>query len=155
MVCGHSLGEFTALAAAEALAFPSVVKLVRTRAELMQQAVPKGEGAIAAVLGLDDEAIVAACSEAALGQVVDLVNFNSPGQVVIAGHAAAVKRALEGCKARGAKRALLLPMSVPAHSSLMRPAAEKFAEQLKNIRVQKPKIAFWSPVDGARAHRAG
>ena len=149
VVCGHSLGEFTALAAAGALAFPGVVTLVRTRAELMQQAVPMGEGAIAAVLGLDDEAIVAACSEAAQGQVVDLVNFNSPGQVVIAGHATAVNRALEGCKARGAKRALLLPMSVPAHSSLMRPAAEKFAEQLKGIQVQKPKIAFWSPVDCA------
>ncbi len=99
VVCGHSLGEFTALAAAEALSFPAVVKLVRTRAELMQQAVPVGEGAIAAVLGLDDEAIVAACSEAAQGQVVDLVNFNSPGQVVIAGHAAAVEsraRRLQG-----------------------------------------------------------
>ena len=148
-VCGHSLGEYTALAAAEALAFPAVVKLVRTRAELMQQAVPVGEGAIAAVLGLDDEAIVAACSEAAQGEVVDLVNFNSPGQVVIAGHAAAVNRALEGCKARGAKRAVVLPMSVPAHSSLMRPAAEKFAGELKGIRVQRPKIAFWSPVDCA------
>jgi [acyl-carrier-protein] S-malonyltransferase len=149
VVCGHSLGEFTALAAAEALSFPDVVKLVRTRAELMQQAVPMGEGAIAAVLGLDDAAIVAACSEAAQGQVVDLVNFNSPGQVVIAGHATAVNRALEGCKARGAKRAVVLPMSVPAHSSLMRPAAEEFAGQLKGIRVQKPKIAFWSPVDCA------
>jgi [acyl-carrier-protein] S-malonyltransferase len=149
VVCGHSLGEYTALAAAEALAFPAVVRLVRTRAELMQQAVPMGAGAIAAILGLDDEAIAAACSEAAQGEVVDLVNFNSPGQVVIAGHATAVNRALEGCKARGAKRAVLLPMSVPAHSSLMRPAAEKFAEELKGTRVQKPKIAFWSPVDCA------
>ncbi len=149
VVCGHSLGEFTALAAAQALAFPAVVQLVRTRAELMQQAVPAGEGAIAAVLGLDDEAIVAACSEAAQAQVVDLVNFNSPGQVVIAGHVAAVNRAIDGCKARGAKRAVLLPMSVPAHSSLMRPAAEKFAETLQDTRVQRPKIAFWSPVDCA------
>jgi [acyl-carrier-protein] S-malonyltransferase len=149
VVCGHSLGEYTALAAAEALAFPAVVKLVRTRAELMQQAVPVGEGAIAAVLGLDDEGIVAACSEAAQGEVVDLVNFNSPGQVVIAGNVAAVNRALEGCKARGAKRAVLLPMSVPAHSSLMRPAAEKFAEQLREVRVRRPGIAFWSPVDCA------
>jgi [acyl-carrier-protein] S-malonyltransferase len=111
--------------------------------------VPVGAGAIAAILGLDDEAIVAACSEASQGEVVDLVNFNSPGQVVIAGHVAAVNRALEGCKSRGAKRAVLLPMSVPAHSSLMRPAAEKFAEQLKITRVQRPKIAFWSPVDCA------
>ena len=149
VVCGHSLGEYSALAAAQALAFPAVVTLVRTRAELMQQAVPVGEGAIAAVLGLDDEAIVAACSEAAQGEVVDLVNFNSPGQVVIAGHVAAVNRALDGCKARGAKRAVLLPMSVPAHSSLMRPAAEKFADELKGTRVQTPKIAFWSPVDCA------
>lgn len=149
VVCGHSLGEYTALAAAEALAFPAVVKLVRSRAELMQQAVPVGEGAIAAVLGLDDAAIVAACSEAAQGEVVDLVNFNSPGQVVIAGHVAAVNRALEGCKARGAKRAVVLPMSVPAHSSLMRPAAEKFAEELKGVCVQRPKFAFWSPVDCA------
>jgi [acyl-carrier-protein] S-malonyltransferase len=149
VVCGHSLGEYTALAAAQALAFPAVVKLVRSRAELMQQAVPVGEGAIAAVLGLDDEAIVAACSEAAQGEVVDLVNFNSPGQVVIAGNVAAVNRALEGCKARGAKRAVVLPMSVPAHSSLMRPAAEKFAEELRGVRVQRPKFAFWSPVDCA------
>jgi [acyl-carrier-protein] S-malonyltransferase len=149
VVCGHSLGEYTALAAAKALEFPAVVKLVRTRAELMQQAVPVGEGAIAAVLGLDDEGIVAACSEAAQGEVVDLVNFNSPGQVVIAGNVAAVNRALEGCKARGAKRAVLLPMSVPAHSSLMRPAAEKFAGQLKDVRVRRPSIAFWSPVDCA------
>ncbi len=149
VVCGHSLGEYTALAAADAIALPAVVRLVHTRAQLMQQAVPAGEGAIAAVLGLDDEAIVAACSEAAEGEVVDLVNFNSPGQVVIAGHIAAVNRALAGCKARGAKRAVLLPMSVPAHSSLMRPAAEKFAEQLKGIRFRSPRIPFWSPVDCA------
>ncbi|MEO8308200.1 MAG: ACP S-malonyltransferase [Pseudomonadota bacterium] len=149
VVCGHSLGEYTALAAAQALQFPDVVKLVRRRAELMQQAVPVGEGAIAAVLGLDDAAIAAACSEAAQGEAVDLVNFNSPGQVVIAGNATAVDRALEGCKARGAKRAVLLPMSVPAHSSLMRPAADRFADDLKNTGLQKPRIAFWSPVDCA------
>ena len=148
-VCGHSLGEFTALAAADALDFPAVVGLVRTRAEFMQQAVPVGEGAIAAVLGLDDSAIAEACNEASLGEVVDLVNFNSPGQVVIAGHVNAVNRALQACKSRGAKRAVLLPMSVPAHSSLMLPAAERFATELADITLRKPRIAFWSPVDTA------
>jgi [acyl-carrier-protein] S-malonyltransferase len=149
VVCGHSLGEFTALVAAQALDFLPAVKLVRTRAELMQQAVPVGEGAIAAVLGLDDDAVAAACAEAAQGEVVDLVNFNSPGQVVIAGHATAVNRALEACKARGAKRAVLLPMSVPAHSSLMQPAAEQFAAQLLATSVGPPRISYWSPVDCA------
>jgi len=153
VVCGHSLGEFTALAAADAIDFPAAVQLVRTRAELMQQAVPVGEGAIAAIVGLEDAAIAAACDEAAQGEVVDLVNFNSPGQVVIAGHAAAVNRALEACKSRGAKLARLLPMSVPAHSSLMRPAAEQFATRLAAVTLRKPKIAYWSPVDCA-AHGA-
>ena len=149
VVCGHSLGEFTALAAADALDFPAVVHLVRMRAEFMQQAVPVGEGAIAAVLGLDDIAIAEACSEAAQGEIVDLVNFNSPGQVVIAGHVNAVNRALLACKSRGAKRAVLLPMSVPAHSSLMLPAAERFATELAAMPMRKPQIAFWSPVDTA------
>jgi [acyl-carrier-protein] S-malonyltransferase len=146
-VCGHSLGEFTALVAAEALEFTAAVGLVRERAQRMQAAVPVGVGAIAAVLGLEDDAVAAACIEAAHGEVVELVNFNSPGQVVIAGHAAAVQRALDACKARGAKRAMLLPMSVPAHSSLMLPAAERFAEALAVVRLQVPQLAFWSPVD--------
>jgi [acyl-carrier-protein] S-malonyltransferase len=151
VVCGHSLGEFSALTAAGALDLATAVALVRRRAELMQEAVPAGQGAIAAVLGLEDEQTEAACEEAAQGEVVELVNFNSPGQVVIAGHAAAVQRALELCKARGAKRAVLLPMSVPAHSSLMRPAAERFGEALAVASFRSPRLAFWSPVDG-RSH---
>jgi [acyl-carrier-protein] S-malonyltransferase len=150
VVCGHSLGEFTALTAGGALAFATAVQLVRRRAELMQEAVPVGEGAIAAVLGLDDEVIAEACKEVALGEVVEPVNFNSPGQVVIAGHAAAVKRALQLCTDRGAKRAVLLPMSVPAHSSLMQPASERFNELLATSRLRKSEIAFWSPVDCAK-----
>lgn len=148
-VSGHSLGEFSALTAAGALDLPAAVALVRRRAELMQEAAPQGVGAIAAVLGLDDEATDAACRDAAQGEVVELVNFNSPGQVVIAGHAGAVGRALEACKVRGAKRALLLPMSVPAHSSLMRPAATKFAEELTRVQIRAPQLSYWSPVDAA------
>ncbi len=147
VVCGHSLGEFSALVAAEALGFADAVALVRHRGELMQQAVPVGVGAIAAVLGLDDDLIRAACSEAAGTEVVEPVNFNSPGQVVIAGNAGAVTRAIDACKARGAKRAVLLPMSVPAHSSLMQPAAERFGERLATLALHTPKIPFWSPVD--------
>ncbi|MEO8316193.1 MAG: ACP S-malonyltransferase, partial [Pseudomonadota bacterium] len=123
------------------------VALVRDRARYMQAAVPPGVGAIAAVLGLEDDAVAAACADAAQGEVVELVNFNSPGQVVVAGHATAVQRALAACKARGAKRALLLPMSVPAHSSLMQPAAAQFAVPLAAVTLQVPRIAFWSPVD--------
>jgi [acyl-carrier-protein] S-malonyltransferase len=149
VVCGHSLGEFTALVAAGSIEFATAVRLVRTRAQLMQEAVPVGEGAIAAVLGLDDAEVEAACAEAAQGQVVQAVNFNSPGQVVIAGSAAAVDRALAACKTRGAKRAMLLPMSVPAHSALMLPAAERFADTLRDTPFQVPVIAFRSPVDCA------
>jgi [acyl-carrier-protein] S-malonyltransferase len=146
-VCGHSLGEFSALVAADSLPFAAAIKLVRRRAELMQEAVPVGEGAIAAVLGLDDAAIVEVCKEVAQGQVVEPVNYNSPGQIVIAGHAAAVDRAIALSKTRGAKRAVLLPMSVPAHSSLMQPAAKRFGEILLATSFAKPQIAFWSPVD--------
>jgi len=146
-VCGHSLGEFAALVAAEALDFKVAVGLVQRRAQFMQDAVPAGVGAIAAVLGLDDEPIAAACLEVAQGEVVELVNFNSPGQIVIAGHAAAVQRALDLCKARGAKRAVLLPMSVPAHSSLMQPAAQRFGAELAAAPLRAPVISFWSPVD--------
>jgi [acyl-carrier-protein] S-malonyltransferase len=149
VVCGHSLGEFSALTAAGALDLTTAVTLVRRRAQLMQEAVPAGVGAIAAVLGLEDDAVAAACSEAAQGEVVQPVNFNSPGQAVIAGHAGAVQRALEACKARGAKRAVQLPMSVPAHSSLMQPAAQRFGEVLANIPLRAPGIAYWSPVDCA------
>jgi len=148
-VCGHSLGEFAALVAAGALEFSAAVKLVQRRATFMQEAVPAGVGAIAAVLGLDDEPLKEVCLEAALGEVVEPVNFNSPGQIVIAGHASAVQRALELCKARGAKRAVLLPMSVPAHSSLMQPAAQRFGAELAAARLQAPAMGFWSPVDAA------
>lgn len=150
-VAGHSLGEFAALVAAGVLQFADALRLVRERAERMQAAVPAGTGAIAAVLGLEDEAVIAACRDSAQGEVVDTVNFNSPGQVVIAGHAAAVQRALEACKAAGARRAVLLPMSVPAHSSLMRPAADDFAASLRAAALAPASIAFWSPVD-ARHH---
>lgn len=146
-VCGHSLGEYSALVAAGALEFGAAIALVRERAQRMQAAVPAGVGAIAAVLGLEDDAVAAACAEAANGEVVETVNFNSPGQAVIAGHATAVQRALEACKARGAKRAVVLPMSVPAHSSLMQPAAESFAAALAAVQLRVPQLAFWSPVD--------
>jgi [acyl-carrier-protein] S-malonyltransferase len=153
-VCGHSLGEFSALVAAGVLGFADAVSLVRQRGELMQQAVPPGIGGIAAVLGLDDAVIIEACAEAAGGEVVQAVNFNSPGQVVIAGHAGAVARAMDACKARGAKRAVLLPMSVPAHSSLMQPAAERFGERLAAVAFADPSLPFWSPVD-CQAHGKG
>lgn len=153
--CGHSLGEYSALVAAGVLEYREAMRLVRLRSELMQEAVPIGVGAIAAVLGLDDEVIAAACREAAQGEVVEPVNFNSPGQVVIAGHATAVQRALEACKEKGARRAVLLPMSVPAHSSLMQPAAEAFAKELEQVALASPQFAFWSPVDGAAHTDAG
>ncbi|MDO5638515.1 MAG: ACP S-malonyltransferase [Neisseria sp.] len=140
VVAGHSLGEYTALVAAGSLAFADAVKLVRLRAELMQSAVPQGVGAMAAVLGLEDEQVKAICAEAAQGEVVEAVNFNSPGQVVIAGNAAAVERAMAAAKEAGAKRALPLPVSVPSHCSLMKPAAEKLAEALKNVTINTPKI---------------
>ena len=139
-VAGHSLGEYTALVAADALSFADAVKLVRLRAELMQAAVPQGSGAMAAVLGLEDEQVKALCAAAAQGEVVEAVNFNSPGQVVIAGHAAAVERAMNAAKEAGAKRALPLPVSVPSHCNLMKPAAEKLAEALQSVKIDRPKI---------------
>lgn len=141
-VAGHSLGEYSALVAAGSLAFADAVKLVELRGQLMQQAVPAGQGGMAAILGLDDDAVRAACAEAAQGEVVSAVNFNAPGQVVIAGSAAAVERAIEACKARGAKRAMALPVSVPSHCDLMRPAAEKFAAAVEAIDWQLPQIAI-------------
>ena len=152
VVSGHSLGEFTALVAAGALEFAEAIALVRARGQFMQEAVPLGSGAMAAILGLEDAAVIEACREAAAGQVVEAVNFNAPGQVVIAGERMAVERAIEAAKARGAKRAVVLPVSVPSHSSLMRPAAERLAQKLAAVRWQKPRIAFVSAVDAAE-HR--
>ncbi|WP_122664940.1 ACP S-malonyltransferase [Pseudomonas viridiflava] len=139
-VAGHSLGEYSALVAAQSLSLADAVKLVERRGQLMQEAVPAGQGGMAAILGLDDADVIAACAEAAQGEVVSAVNFNSPGQVVIAGSAEAVKRAMDLCKARGAKRALPLPVSVPSHCELMRPAAERFAESIEAIEWQAPQI---------------
>jgi [acyl-carrier-protein] S-malonyltransferase len=147
VVAGHSLGEYTALVAAGALAFEDALPLVRLRAQAMQEAVPLGEGAMAAVLGLDDAAVAAACAEAAQGQVVEAVNFNAPGQVVIAGHAAAVQRAMETAKSRGAKRAVPLPVSAPFHSSLLVPAAARLAQALGPIAVRAPRIPVVNNVD--------
>lgn len=140
VVAGHSLGEYTALVAAGALDFADAVKLVRLRAELMQSAVPQGVGAMAAILGLEDEQVKAICTAAEQGEVVEAVNFNSPGQVVIAGNAAAVERAMAAAKEAGAKRALPLPVSVPSHCSLMKAAADKLAEALKTIDIKQPQI---------------
>ncbi|MEC6745559.1 MULTISPECIES: ACP S-malonyltransferase [Pseudomonas] len=139
-VSGHSLGEYSALVAAGSLSLGDAVKLVKRRGELMQEAVPAGQGAMAAILGLDDAVVVDLCAQAAQGEVVSAVNFNSPGQVVIAGAKAAVERAMEACKAAGAKRALPLPVSVPSHCELMRPAAERFAESVNAIDWQAPQI---------------
>jgi len=139
-VAGHSLGEYSALVAAGSLSLADAVRLVERRGQLMQEAVPAGQGAMAAILGLDDAVVVAVCADAAQGEVVSAVNFNSPGQVVIAGAKAAVERAMEACKAKGAKRALPLPVSVPSHCELMRPAAERFAESVAAIDWQAPQI---------------
>lgn len=144
VMAGHSLGEYSALVAAGAIEFADAVKLVRLRGELMQRAVPAGTGAMAAILGLDDAAIEAACREAGQGEVVQPVNYNSPGQLVIAGHAAAVGRAMEACKAQGAKRAVLLPVSVPSHSSLMKPAAEALRGQLQALAIRAPRVPVHS-----------
>jgi [acyl-carrier-protein] S-malonyltransferase len=135
MMAGHSLGEWSALVAAGYLDFKTAVDLVRYRGELMQEAVPNGEGGIAAILGLEDTDVEAACREASQGEVVEAVNFNAPGQVVIAGIATAVARAIEIATAKGARRAMALPMSVPAHSSLMQPAAEKLQIRLERTAV--------------------
>jgi [acyl-carrier-protein] S-malonyltransferase len=150
-VSGHSLGEFTALVCAGSLEFGAAVDLVRFRGAAMQAAVPEGGGAMAAILGLDDEAVLALCREAARDGVVEPVNYNSPGQVVIAGDTAAVQRALEAARTRGAKRAVTLPVSVPAHSSLMRTAGERLRSRLADIEVRAPGIRYVSAVD-AVAH---
>jgi [acyl-carrier-protein] S-malonyltransferase len=152
VVSGHSLGEFTALTCAQAIDFAAAVELVRFRGQVMQEAVPVGAGAMAAILGLNDEAVAAVCCEAARGAVVEPVNFNSPGQVVIAGETPAVERALEAARVRGAKRAVRLPVSVPSHSSLMRGAGERLRERLAGIEVRRPQLRYVSAVD-ARVHQ--
>lgn len=151
VMAGHSLGEYTALVCAGALSLADGARLVKLRGEYMQQAVPAGTGAMAAILGLEDAAIAAACAEAAQGEVVAPVNYNCPGQVVIAGHKAAVERAIDACKAAGAKRAVPLPVSVPSHCELMKPAAEQLASALDKIDLQLPAIPVVHNVDAAVA----
>ena len=147
VVAGHSLGEYSALVAAGALSFRDAVPLVRFRAQAMQEAVPPGVGAMAAIMGGDDEAVAQACSEAAQGQVVEPVNFNAPGQIVIAGHREAVERAIALARAKGAKRGVLLPVSAPFHSSLLKPAAGRLAERLAQIAIVPPGIPVIHNVD--------
>lgn len=152
VLAGHSLGEYTALVASGALSFAEALPLVRYRAEVMQSAVPAGVGAMAAILGLDDEVVREVCAEAAQNEVLEAVNFNSPGQVVIAGNKAAVERGMELAKAKGAKRALPLPVSVPSHCALMKPAAVKLAEYLKNITINIPQISVIQNADVLAFH---
>jgi len=147
LLAGHSLGEYTALVAAGTMSFADCLPLVRLRAQAMQEAVPPGQGAMAAILGLEDDAVRAVCAEAAGAEVCEAVNFNAPSQVVIAGHAGAVKRAMEGAKARGAKRALALPVSAPFHSSLMAPAAARLSAALSKITLKLPRISVIHNVD--------
>lgn len=149
LVAGHSLGEYSALVAAGVIAFKDAVPLVRFRAQAMQDAVPVGQGGMAAILGLSDEDVIAACNEAAEGEVVEAVNFNAPAQVVIAGSKAAVERACEIAKAKGAKRALTLPVSAPFHSSLLKPASDKLREYMARIAFSAPAIPLINNVDVA------
>ena len=150
---GHSLGEYAALVAAEALDFEAAIKLVSKRGQLMQAAVPGGKGAMSAIIGLNDDPVIQICEQVSkdLGEPVEAVNFNSPGQVVIAGATDAVNKAMELLKEEGAKRALPLPVSVPSHSSLMKPAADELAEYLKGVSINKPKIQIIHNVD-AKSH---
>ncbi|MDX5446416.1 MAG: ACP S-malonyltransferase [Zoogloeaceae bacterium] len=147
VVAGHSLGEYSALVAAGALSFADAVPLVRFRAQAMQEAVPAGEGAMAALLGLDPALIDEVCAEAAQGQVVSAANLNAPGQIVIAGATAAVERAMALAKERGAKRAVPLPVSAPFHCAMMRPAAERLAERLQSVKISAPTAAVVNNVD--------
>jgi len=148
LVTGHSLGEFTALVAASAIDFAACIDLVRFRGQVMQEAVPAGTGSMAALLGLEDADVEAACAEAAqAGGVVEAVNFNSQGQVVIAGEKAAVLRAIEIAKGKGAKRAVELPVSVPSHSSLMKSAGSRLGERLAQVDIRAPRIRYLSAVD--------
>ncbi|MET3107197.1 [acyl-carrier-protein] S-malonyltransferase [Oxalobacteraceae bacterium GrIS 1.18] len=147
IVAGHSLGEYSALVAAGVIAFKDAVPLVRFRAQAMQEAVPFGVGGMAAILGLSDEEVRLACLESAQGEVVEPVNFNAPAQVVIAGHKSAVERACEAAKARGAKRALVLAVSAPFHSSLLKPASDRLREYLKQVPFSQPQIQLINNVD--------
>ncbi|MBF4335074.1 ACP S-malonyltransferase, partial [Vibrio anguillarum] len=147
LLAGHSLGEYSALVCAGVVDFKQAIKLVELRGQLMQEAVPEGVGAMSAIIGLDDELIAKACEEAAQGEVVSPVNFNSPGQVVIAGNKDAVERAGQLCKEAGAKRALPLPVSVPSHCALMKPAADKLAVALQSIEFNAPQIPVINNVD--------
>jgi [acyl-carrier-protein] S-malonyltransferase len=149
LMAGHSLGEYTALVCAGAVEFGDALRLVEKRADNMQNAVPEGSGAMAAILGLDDDRVTAICEQAAQGEVVSAVNFNSPGQVVIAGNSAAVDRAMALAKQAGAKRALLLPVSVPSHCSLMQPAAKAFARDLEAVSIATPAVQVLHNVDVA------
>lgn len=149
VLAGHSLGEYTALVASGALTFKDALPLVRYRAEVMQNAVPAGVGAMAAILGLDDETVRAVCAEAAENEVLEAVNLNSPGQVVIAGNKGAVERGMEVAKAKGAKRALPLPVSVPSHCALMKPAAQQLAKYLESVAVNIPTIPVLHNADVA------
>jgi [acyl-carrier-protein] S-malonyltransferase len=149
LVAGHSLGEYSALVAAGVLDLQDAVPLVELRAKAMQEAVPAGQGAMAAIMGLDASSIIAVCAESEQGQVVQAVNFNSPEQTVIAGHAAAVQRAADSCKVKGAKRAIMLPVSAPFHCSLMQPAAEKLKARLASLSLNAPRIAVVNNVDVA------
>jgi [acyl-carrier-protein] S-malonyltransferase len=149
LVAGHSLGEYSALVAAGVIEFRDAVPLVRFRAQAMQEAVPVGQGGMAAILGLSDDDVRAACAEAAQGEVVEPVNFNAPAQVVIAGHKAAVERACEVAKSKGAKRALPLPVSAPFHSSLLKPASDRLREYLAGVKFSVPRIQLINNVDVA------
>ncbi len=151
VMAGHSLGEYTALACAESIAFPDAIALVADRGRFMQEAVPEGEGAMAAILGLDDADVRAVCAEAAGGQVAEAVNFNAPGQVVIAGNREAVARAVKLAQERGAKRAVNLPVSAPSHCALMKPAAERLANRLADVKLALPKVPVIHNADVARA----
>jgi [acyl-carrier-protein] S-malonyltransferase len=154
LVAGHSLGEYAALVAAGALQLADALPLVRFRAQAMQDAVPAGVGAMAAIMGIDDAGIAAACAEAAHGQVVEPVNFNAPGQIVIAGHREAVERAIVTAKAKGAKRGVLLPVSAPFHSSLLRPAAERLGAYLADVKLTPPSMPVLHNVDAGVASDA-
>ena len=149
LVAGHSLGEYTALVVAGVMTFRDALPLVRLRAQAMQEAVPLGTGAMAAILGLDDDAVRAACAEAAQGEIVEAVNFNAPNQVVIAGHTAAVARGAELARAKGAKRAVMLPVSAPFHASLLKPAAQRLTQYLAAVEFNAPQIPVVNNVDVA------
>jgi len=154
VMAGHSLGEYSALVCAGAIEFEDAVALVRDRARFMQEAVPEGEGAMAAILGLDDRVVRQVCESAGAGEVLEPVNFNAPGQVVIAGTSAAIARAVDQARDAGAKRALVLPVSVPSHCALMRPASTRMAERLRNVRISLPGIPVIHNVNVAVATAA-